>query len=164
MIRAVLLPLALAACASVPEPAPQPVEEVRPVVAQDKLQGRWTIVAVNGKASPGLWLELGGEGIGAITQTGNAVYVATPLPETEAMLGCNWWRPNGWSRNGDKLSFGLEMSTMTERGCDPEVIALEELTYSILRKTLTMEMTPPDRMRLINEVGSVDLVRAGKAP
>lgn len=37
--------------------------EMRPVVAKDDIQGRWTITSVNGRQSNGLWLELGGEGL-----------------------------------------------------------------------------------------------------
>ncbi|MFL6740829.1 MAG: hypothetical protein ACJ8FG_04385 [Sphingomicrobium sp.] len=138
------------------DPAP-----VRPVVATDKLQGRWAIVAVNGKRTSGLWLDLGGEGLGTVTGSGNAIFVASPEPRTRAFLGCNDWRPNGWTRNGDKLTLGTEMSSRTERGCDAARMALDDEAYAILHRTMTMELTPLNRLRLINEKGTVDLVRSG---
>ena len=160
MIRlALLLPLALAACASGPLTLPPPDAEVRPVVASDRLQGRWTITAVNGRPGNGLWLELGGEGPGTVTRTGSALFVGSPLPRTRAFLGCNNWHPNGWTRNGDKLTLGTEMSQRTERGCDPATTALDEEAYAVLHQTMTMEFTPPNRLRLINEHGTLELVR-----
>jgi len=160
MIRlALLLPLALAACSSGSVSLPPPDAEVRPVVANDGLQGRWTITAVNGRQGNGLWLELGGEGLGTLTKTGSGIFVGSPQPRTRAYLGCNDWRPNGWTRNGDKLTLGTEMSFMSERGCDAATMALETEAYAILRKTMTMEFTPPDRLLLINENGTLQLVR-----
>ena len=128
-------------------------------MAADNLQGRWIIAAVNGRQVSGLWIELGGEGAATITHKAGGVYVASPQPPTRAFLGCNEWRPSGWTRNGDKLSLGTEMSTRTERGCDTAREALDEAAYAILRRTMTMELTPPARLRLINEFGTLDLVR-----
>ena len=51
------------------------------------------------------------------------------------------------------------MSVRTERGCDPATMALEEQAYAILSKTMTVEFTLPSRLRLINENGTLDLVR-----
>lgn len=153
--------LALAACASGTAPAMPPPVEVRPVFASDDLQGRWSIVSVNGRASSGLWIDLGGEGHATITESGNAVFVASPQPLTRAFLGCNDWYPSGWTRNGDKLMLGVEMSHRTERGCDASREALDEEAYAILRTAMTMELTPPDRLRLINEKGTLELVRDG---
>jgi len=133
--------------------------DVRPIVASDKLEGRWTIDSVNGRPSSGLWLELGGEGRAAITKTETAVFVASPQPSTRAFLGCNDWYPSGWTRNGDKLILGVEMSRRAERGCDPAREALDDEAYAILRTTTAMEFTPPDRLRLINESGTLELVR-----
>lgn len=158
---AALIPLALGACATAPIAATPQVAEVRPVVAEDNLQGRWTITAVNRRQVSGLWLELGGEGLGTVTKSGNAIFVASPQPLTRAHLGCNDWRPNGWTRNGDKLAFGREMSSRTERGCDAATMALDDEAYAILKEALTMELTPPNRLRLINEKGTLDLVRGG---
>ena len=159
MLRlALLIPLALAACATGQPPPPQTRADVRPAVATEALQGRWTITAVNGKQANG-WLDLGGEGLGTVTRRGNALFVASPQPRTKAYLGCNDWHPNGWTRNGDKLTFGLEMSRRTERGCDAATTALDDAAYAILRKPMTMEHTPPDRLRLINENGTLDLLR-----
>jgi heat shock protein HslJ len=70
-------------------------------------------------------------------------------------------RLNGWTRNGDKLILGSDYSFKTERGCDPETMALETQAYAILVKTMTMELTPPSHLRLINENGTLDLVREG---
>lgn len=163
MIRiALFLSLALAACASGPVSLPPPDAEVRPVVATDSLQGRWTITAVNGRPSGNLWLDLGGEGLATITTVKDAVFVASPQPPTRAHLGCNDWYPSGWTRNGDKLTLGREMSHRTERGCDAATIALEVEAYAILNKTMTMEFIPPDRLRLVNENGTLELVRGGR--
>lgn len=156
----------LAGCTTSPVPVPPPTTMVqpvapatRPVVANDALNGRWSIVAVNGTTSPGLWLDLGGEGLGTVTRTANGIFVGSPQPRTEANLGCNTWHPNGWAGNGDKLTLGTEMSVRTERGCDPATMALEERAYAILSRAMTMEFTPPTRLRLVNEHGTVDLVR-----
>jgi len=158
-----LLSLVLAACATNPNLLPPPEATVRPVVATDNLQGRWTITAVNGRQSDGLWLELGGEGLGTVTRTeSGGILVGSPQPRTRAYLGCNDWHPNGWTRNGDKLIFGREMSFITERGCDPATMALEDQAYAILSNAMTMELTPPSRLRLISENGTLDLVRVAR--
>lgn len=159
MIRLALLPLALAACVRGPAPLPPPEAEVRPVTARDSLQGRWTIVAIDGQRTDHLWIEFGGEGLGTVTRTDRGIMVGSPQPRTRAFLGCNDWHPNGWARNGDKLTFGVEMSFRTERGCDPATMALDDRAYAILSKTTTMELTPPNRLRLINEMGTIDLDR-----
>jgi heat shock protein HslJ len=164
MVRLVLLlPLTLAACADRPVSLPtlasrSVVEDIRPAAMHD-LQGRWTITAVNGRQATGLWVELGGEGLGTVTSTESGIFVGSPQPRTRAYLGCNDWRPNGWTRKGDKLTLGTEMSSRTERGCDRASMALDEEAYAILRKTMTMEFTPPNRLRLINENGTLELVR-----
>lgn len=160
MIRfAPIVPFILAACATGQAPVPTKPTEVRPVVASDALEGRWTIAAVNGRETSGLWLDLGGEGLGTITRSANGIFVASPQPPTRAYLGCNDWHPNGWSRNGDKLVLGREMSLRTERGCDAASMALDDEAYAILNEIMTMELTPPNRLRLINEKGTLDLVR-----
>lgn len=156
---ALLFSLALVSCASGPTPIPPPEAEVRPVVAQDHLQGRWTVTAVSGRSSSGPWLELGGEGPVTITKSERGTLVGSPQPPTKAYLGCNNLYLNGWTRNGDKLTLGIEYSRKTERGCDDATMAAEERIHAILRKAMTMELTPPDRMRLINEHGTLDLVR-----
>jgi heat shock protein HslJ len=167
------LPLALAACASHPAPLPPPFDaahasqaealaphEVRSVVQQDSLQGRWTITQVNGRKVSGLWLDLGGEGSGAVAKRPDGgMNMESPQPQTSAFLGCNDLRLSGWSRNGDKLFVGSAWSTMTERGCSPAIMATEDQTQFILRVPMTMELTSPDRLRLVNEAGTLDLVR-----
>jgi heat shock protein HslJ len=129
------------------------------VIAEDNLQGRWIITAVNGRHVSGLWLQLGGEGLGTVTRTADIILVGSPKPLTRAYLGCNDWHPNGWTRNGDKLAFGIEMSHRTERGCDAASMALDDESYAIVHETMTMEFTPPNHLRLINENGTLDLVR-----
>lgn len=151
--------LTLAACAGDPAPVAPPDTDVRPVVAKDNLQGRWAIVAVDGQRVERLWLTLGGEGPTTVTRTDSGVFVGSPQPVTRAFLGCNDLRLQGWTRNGDKLALGIDYSSRTERGCDPVTMAREEQVYTILRQAMTMEFTPPDRMRLINESGTLDLVR-----
>ena len=152
--RVLLLPLALTACTTGPMTSPPPKADVRqvvakPVVTNDNLQGRWTIIAVNGRQAEDLWLELGGEGLGTVTKTGNGILVGSPQPRTQADLGCNDWHPNGWVWNGDKLTLGTEMSRRTERGCDPDRMALEEQAYAVLSQTMTIEVTNSGRLRLI---------------
>ena len=133
---------------------------MRPIIASDDLQGRWAIASVNGQPAKGLWLEFGGEGRAAITERNGALFVASPQPPTSAFLGCNNWYPSGWTRNGDKLVLGVAMSHRTERGCDVATMTLDDAAYAILTKAMTMELTPPDRLRLINESGTIDLVRS----
>jgi hypothetical protein len=157
-----LLPLALMACATAPRLLPLPDTEVRPVVAKDKLQGRWNIIAVNGERAGGLWLELGGEGPTTVTSKDGSTLIGAPQPRTQAFLGCNSLHLNGWTRNGDKLLPGSDYAFMTERGCDPATMTREAQAHAILIRPMTMELTPPDRLRLINEYGTLDLVRGGR--
>ena len=159
---ALLAALIPAACSTDNVPAPTTRAEVRPVVATDSLQGRWTFTAVNGKHGNGLWLELGGEGLTTVTKIGNSILVESPSTPTRAYLGCNDWHPGGWTRIGDKLTLGREMSRRTERGCDAATMALDDEAYAILNETMTMELTPPNRLRLINSIGTLDLVRDGR--
>jgi len=154
-----ILTLTLGACSTPVESRPPARVEVRPVVASDRLEGRWLIAAVNGKRTSGLWIELGREGPATITKKGDAIYVASPQPLTRAFLGCNDWHPSGWTRNGDKLALGTEMSRRTERGCDEATTAVDAEAYAILHQTMTMELTPPSQLRLVNEGGTLDLVR-----
>ena len=161
-MRAVpILFVVLTACASVPVSPPPPNTEVRPIVAKDDLRGRWTIASVNGRQVNGLWIELGGEGPATVTRRADGgLNVGAPQARSRAYLGCNYWRPNGWTRNGDKLTLGREMSSRTEMGCDAPTAALDDEVYTILSKTMTMEFTPPNRLRLINENGTLDLLRS----
>jgi len=144
-----------------PNAAQSAAAEVRPVIAEDNVQGRWRITAINGRQVSRLWLELGGEVQATITTTRNAVFVTSPQPLTKAFLGCNDWYPSGWTRNGDKLILGVEMSHRTERGCDSVTEAVDDKAYAILRETMTMEFTPPSHLRLINAIGTLDLDRIG---
>jgi hypothetical protein len=160
-----LLCLALAACtvgADIPPPGaaagPPPAKEFQPTPRPD-LRGRWTITQVNARPVSGLWLELGGEGLATITTRGNAVYVGSPQPPTRTYLGCNSWDPSGWTRDGDKLILGREMSRRTERGCDQAREALDDAAYAIVTKPMTIEFTAPNRLRLTNGNGTLELVR-----
>jgi hypothetical protein len=160
-----LLPLTVAACTVRGDFPPAPTaggppagQEVRPTSTPD-LRGRWTITEVNGRPESGLWLDLGGEGLATITTRGSRIYVGSPQPPTRAYLGCNSWDPSGWAREGNKLILGREMSRRTERGCDEAREALDDEAYAILTKPLTMKFTPPNRLRLINENGTIELVR-----
>ena len=165
MVRlALLLLVTLAACGVRVDPPPlsaakvAAAKAVRPDTRPD-LRGRWTISAVNGRATPGLWLELGSEGRATITRKGNAIYVASPQPRTRAFLGCNSWDPSGWTRNGDTLTLGVEMSGRTERGCDTVTEVVDEEAYAILHDPMTMELASPNRLRLTNENGALELIR-----
>lgn len=153
----------LTACAGDPVSLPPPNAEVRPVVARDDLRGRWVITSVNGRQVNGLWIEFGGEGPVSVTRRDDGgLNVGAPQPPSRAYLGCNYWHPNGWTRNGDKMNLGREMSTRTEIGCDAATMALDDEAYAILNETMTMELTPPNRLRLINSIGTLDLVRDGR--
>lgn len=170
MVRLVLLlPLTVAACTVRADTAPPSAAAARPEVLKvrptptPELRGRWIVTQVNGRPEAGLWLELGGEGVATITRSGSAIYVGSPQPPTEAFLGCNLWRPSGWTREGGKLILGREMSTRTERGCDEASEALDDEAYAILTKPMTMEFIPPNRLRLRNETGSLELVRKAAA-
>lgn len=133
--------------------------KVLSVVQQDLLQGRWTIKELNGQAVGGLILELGGEGAGAVEKRSGGLNTVSPQPPINAYLGCNHLRLSGWSRNGDKLSVGTAWSTIRKRGCDPSVMAVEDRTQAILRLPMNMELITPDRLRLVSEAGTLDLVR-----
>jgi hypothetical protein len=159
MIRpAFLLPLLLAACVSTPAPLPPPDAEVRPVVQKDRLEGRWMITAVNGQAVQGYWLEFGAEGPVREEPYRDGTLIRPPTPQTRAHIGANDWSSMGWVRIGDKLRIVGGMQT--ERGfSDPVLAAQEEQAGRILRLPMTMEITPPTSLRLINEAGTLDLVR-----
>ena len=117
------------------------------------------MTGVNGRQTTGLWLELGGEGLGTVTRTERGIFVGSPQPRTRAHLGCNDWHPNGWTRKGDKLTLGTEMSHRTERGCDPATEALDDEAYAILSNTMIMTFASPKRLRLANERGTLELSR-----
>lgn len=154
-----LLPLSLGACTTTPAPLPPPDAEVRPVVAEDRLEGRWTVTAVNGTAVTGAWLALGAEGPSIVEKRTDGGYnIGRPGPATGANFGCNSFFINGWTRNGDKLALGA--GGKTERGCDEPLMQIEEQAGRIIARPMTMELTPPGRLRLINEAGTLDLVRS----
>lgn len=136
---AVLAILLLAACATGPVPLPPPDADVRPVTVRDDLNGRWSIVTIGGTPVSGMSLAFAG----------------TTL---RAALACNGGGGT-ISRNGDKLF--LDRLALTERACEPARMALDEQVAAILRLPVTMEFTPPGRLRLINEAGSLDLIRQG---
>ena len=138
---ALLLPLALAACTSGPEPLPPPDAEVRPVVASDRLDGTWTVRAINGQEAANTSVTLGGDSL-------------------TLRLPCN--RGSGrFSRNGDKM-FVTAPLAVTEMVClDPGAAAAEEQMLRIVALPMTMELSPPASLRLVNEAGTLDLVRAG---
>ena len=52
------------------------------------------------------------------------------------------------------------MSRRTERGCDPANEALDDEAYVILTRPMTMAFVPPNRLRLVNERGTLELMRA----
>lgn len=141
----------------VPRPSGLPS---RSVISTGQLRGRWTIAEVNSRPVSGLWLELGGEGLATINKVGNSVYVNSPQPQTRAYLGCNWWDLSGWSRAGDMLILGIEASRRTERGCDSAKEALDDEAYALLAKKMSIEFTSPDRLRLVNDNGTMQLIRA----
>lgn len=142
MIRlALLCPLALAACQSGPPPLPPPDVEVRPVTADDRLDGRWAIVAVNGRAASQLFADF---------------HLSAAPPRIAVQLGCNSGS-GGAVRNGDKL-FITDLGT-TEMACDPGRMQLDAEMLGILREPMTMELSPPNGLRLVNAGGTLDLVR-----
>lgn len=132
-----ILPLLLAGCASGPVPLPPPEAEVRPVVAADRLDGRWAIASLDGRAVSGMIVD----------------WQADRLRLT---LACNSGSASA-ARNGDKLSVGP--IALTRRACEPERMALDDRVAAILREGVTMEFTPPARLRLVGSGGSLDLVR-----
>ena len=159
---AFILSLALTACVSVPSiaPAAQLQKEVRPAVVSDNIRGRWSILSVNGQEASRAWLEFGAEGPPVVAQRPDGGFnIGVPGVPTTAFLGCNWLHLNGWTRNGDKLALGINGAFRTERGCDERIMAQEEHADAILRLPVTMELTPPGRLRLVNENGTLDLVR-----
>lgn len=139
---AFLLPLALAlaACATGPVPLPPPDAEVRPLVGGDRLDGSWTVRAINGQAAAKASLTLRGA-------------------DVSVRLPCNS-ASGSMTRNGDKLF--VTALAMTEMAClDPRVSAAEEQMIAVLRLPMTGEFRPPSDLRLVNEAGTLDLVRQG---
>jgi hypothetical protein len=160
MIRLVLtLVFAVAACSTGTVPLPRTQTDVRPTAPRVDLWGRWTITSVNGRRANGLWLELGSEGLATVTTKNSAIYVASPQPPTRAFLGCNNWYPSGWTRIGDELSLGIEMSHRTERGCDAATTAVDDEAYAILHTSMAMEFTSANCLRLVNKHGNLQLSR-----
>ena len=105
-------------------------------------------------------MEFGAEGPPVVVQRPDGGFnIGVPGAPTTAFLGCNWLRLNGWTRNGDKLVLGINGASQTERGCDERIMVQEEQSYAILRLPMTVELTAPGRVRLVNEKGTVDLVR-----
>lgn len=107
------------------------------MVASDVLDGHWSITAVNGRGLSGPSLVLEGSA-------------------ARYRLACNSGS-GAVSRNGDKLF--LSDAALTEMACEPSRMQAEAEMIAILRLPMTMELTPPDRLRLVNEAGTLDLVR-----
>lgn len=161
-VSAFLLPLVLTACASVApiSPAARLEEATRPRVGSEDLPGRWAIVAINGQAASGAWLEFGAERPPVITRRPDGGFnIGVPGAPTTAFLGCNWLHLNGWTRHDDKVVLGINGSSQTERGCDGRIMRQEEQGYTILRLPMKMALTSLGRVRLENENGTVDLAR-----
>ena len=148
------LPLLLAACATAAVACPP---AAAPGAASP--EGRWTIAAVEGRPVRGLWIALGGEGIGTVTRAGDGLRVASPQPPSRAYLGCNDWHPNGWARDGNTLTMGVEMSHRTERGCDAARMTLDDAALAILMAPMAIAFDGSGRLRLSNARGTLDLVR-----
>jgi hypothetical protein len=94
---ALLSALALTACAAAPAPLPPPDAEVRPVAAKDRLDGQWTVAALNGRAMSGMSIEISG-------------------PSLRAVLACNGG-VGIVSRNGDKLNVQQLAMTRARLRC-----------------------------------------------
>ena len=52
------------------------------------------------------------------------------------------------------------MSHRTERGFDAATMAVEDAACAILKEAVTMKFAPPNRLRLINAIGTLELVRS----
>ena len=111
--------------------------EVSPLLATDRLDGRWRIARVNDRVLSGPTLEFAGQ-------------------SASWNLACN---SGGGilSRNGDKLA--IDQAMLTERGCGAGREAIDSSIIAILRQGITVEITSPDGLRLINNEGTLDLQR-----
>ena len=123
--------LALAGCSAVP-PASTP-----------SLAGRWQVVAVNGQPAAG------------------AADFA-PL-QFSIGFGCN----NGWAQyrqDHDRLAIILPMA-VTERACGSiddspsPVMQREQEGFRIASRPMRIAFSGPDRVRLANQAGTIDLSR-----
>ena len=110
---------------------------VSPLLATDRLDGRWRIARVNDRVLSGPTLEFAGQ-------------------SANWNLACN---SGGGilSRNGDKLA--IDQAMLTERGCGDGREAIDSSIIAILRQGITVEITSPDGLRLINNEGTLDLQR-----
>ena len=111
--------------------------EVSPLLATDRLDGRWRIARVDDRVLSGPTLEFAGQ-------------------SANWNLACN---SGGGilSRNGDKLA--IDQAMLTERGCGDGREAIDSSIIAILRQGMTVEITSPDGLRLINSEGTLDLQR-----
>ena len=111
--------------------------EVSPLLATDRIDGRWSIARINDRVLSGPTLEFAGQ-------------------SANWNLACN---SGGGilSRNGDKLA--IDQAMLTERGCGDGREAIDSSIIAILRQGITVEITSPDGLRLINNEGTLDLQR-----
>ena len=133
---AVLAGLGLAACAQAIPPASPPL-------AAASVEGKWQVVAVNGRPTPG------------------SITIEPPL--LRANFGCNDGR--GSARiEGNRLVIVMAMA-VTERGCmnldgGPADSMLHEAEgFRIASRAMQVTSYGPDRVRLSNAAGTIDLVR-----
>jgi len=123
--------LALSACAT---------EPLAPDTNMDP-RGRWTVVAVDGEATPG----------------GTGFAFTIEPPRGSARFGCN-------SGSGDlAVERGYLVTgnwVVTAAACQPERMRFEHKGFDILAQPVAIEVRSAGRIRLSNRRGSIDLVRA----
>ncbi len=127
--------LGLAACAhSAPPPPPAPAPNI---------MGEWRVLAVNGRPTTG------------------SAKITPPIFAID--FGCNWGR-SGFRVEPSALVPVGPMST-TERGCvnaqdDPtDAMRHEDEGFRIAHRRMQVTFYWPDRVRLTNEAGTIDLGR-----
>ena len=124
--------LALAGCAAVP-----------PAASTPSLAGRWQVVAVNGQPAMGA--------------------ANFEPPRYSISFGCNDGR-GGYRQDNDLLVIVGPMG-VTERGCvnaddSPSVVMQrEEEGFRIATRPMRIAFTGPNRVRLTNQAGTIDLSR-----
>ena len=111
-------------------------------VEQSGLAGDWRVVAINGRPSNGR--------------------LSIRPPILSASFGCNDGRGNG-RIDGNRLV--VTTMAVTERGCiDPDgspaaTMQREEEGFRVVTRTSMAAFSGPDRVRLSNEAGTIDLQR-----
>lgn len=136
-ILALLGALPLVACTATPSATSSFASASRPVIATAQLVGRWEIAAVNRGPVQGYSMQF----------SPTAVQVS---------IACSSGA-GGWSLSGGRII--MEPLKRPERDCTlPDTGPAPETIRLILSQPLEAELNGPDKLRLSNGVGTIDLI------